>query len=107
MRPFDLILFDADGTLLDFAASERLAFQSCIQAHIEPERCEEGYLAYTAVGLPLWRALEQGTLTLNELRDRRWTELARRCGLRYQVSEISLAYVAELKRQAHVIEGAL
>jgi YjjG family noncanonical pyrimidine nucleotidase len=107
MRPFDLILFDADGTLLDFAASERLAFQTCIQAHVEAARCEEVYRAYTAVGLPLWKALEQGSLSLTELRDRRWTELARQCSLAYEVAEISLAFVAELKRQAHVIDGAV
>jgi len=106
-RPFDLVLFDADGTLLDFSSSERRAFSNCIQAHVHPDRCEEVYQAFTAVGTPLWRALEQGSLSLHELRDRRWTELAQRCGLSYEVAEISLAYVAELKRHAHIIDGAL
>jgi YjjG family noncanonical pyrimidine nucleotidase len=103
---FDLILFDADGTLLDFAASERVAFQACMQAHARAERCDEIYRVYTEVGAPLWRELEAGVITLIELRDRRWTELAQRCGLAYEVAEISLAYVEELKRHSHTIAGA-
>jgi len=77
-----------------------------MRAHAAAERCEEIYRVYTEVGAPLWRELEAGTISLIELRDRRWTELAQRCGLAYEVVEISLAYVAELERHSHTIDGA-
>lgn len=106
-RKFDLILFDADGTLFDFAASERVAFEACLEAALGVGHYAEAHRVYVELSAALWRQLEQGTITGPELRERRWRELSERCRLEYSVSEISEAYVKELSRHAHAIEGAL
>jgi YjjG family noncanonical pyrimidine nucleotidase len=106
-RKFDLILFDADGTLFDFATSERVAFEACLEAALGAGNYAEAHRVYVELSGALWRQLEQGTITGHELLERRWHELSQRCQLEYSVSEISVAYVKELSRHAHEIEGAL
>lgn len=106
-RDLDLILFDADGTLFDFAASERLAFETCLQSFVGCGPHDEAYRIYAEVSAVLWQRLEQGTLTKYELREQRWVELSERCGLSYGAAAISEAYLNELARHAHLIEGAV
>lgn len=106
-RRFELILFDADGTLFDFARSERVAFKACLEAFVGPGYDELAYPVYTRVSQALWRELERGNITLHELRVRRWVELSEHCELTYSAAEISVAYIDHLSRQAHVIDGAV
>lgn len=106
-REFDLILFDADGTLFDFAASERLAFENCLQSFVGLGPHDEAYRIYVEVSAVLWQRLEQGALTKYELSERRWVELAERCRFALPAPEISEAYLKELARHAHLIEGAV
>jgi 2-haloacid dehalogenase len=104
---YPLILFDLDGTLLDFAASQRHALAATLAPYrgsVSEERVHEAYVALSA---PLWRALEQGRLTRDELRVRRFEELAARCGLDLPAPVVADAYLDELMRHAHAIEGAL
>ena len=104
---FDLILFDADGTLFDFATSERLAFASCLTAFVGAGDYEPAYRQYCEVSERLWRRLEEGAIQEPELRVGRWLELAQCCGYSWSAAEVSAAYLLELARQAHLIEGAL
>jgi 2-haloacid dehalogenase len=106
-REFDLILFDADGTLFDFAASERLAFETCLRSFVGRGPHDEAYRVYVEVSAVLWQRLEQGTLTKYELSEQRWVELSERCGLRYLPAAIAAAYLKELALHAHLIEGAI
>lgn len=107
LRELDLILFDADGTLFDFAASERLAFETCMQSFVGPGPHDEAYRIYVELSAVLWQRLEAGVLTRYELRERRWVELAERCQLELPAPEISEVYLKELARHAHLIEGAV
>lgn len=67
----------------------------------------EAYRVYVEVSAVLWRRLERGALTKYELREQRWVELSERCGLQYGAAAISDAYLKELTRHAHLIEGAV
>jgi len=106
-REFDLILFDADGTLFDFAASERLAFDSCMQAYAGMGNYDDAYRAYVEIGAVFWRRLEQGAILTAELRVGRWIELARRGGFSWSPADIADAYLEELARHGHVLDGAV
>jgi len=106
-REFDLILFDADGTLFDFARSERLAFDTCLRQFAGAGDHGDAYLAYVEIGAALWLRLEQGTISKAELRLGRWLELSRRCGFQWSAESISEAYVEELSQHGHVIDGAV
>jgi 2-haloacid dehalogenase len=104
---FDLILFDADGTLFDFATSERLAFANCLTAFIGAGDHEPAYRLYCEVSARLWQRLEQGLIQEPELRVGRWLELSQRCGYSWSASEVAEAYLLELARHGHLIAGAL
>lgn len=106
-REFDLILFDADGTLFDFAASERLAFDSCMQSYAGAGNYDDAYRAYVEIGAVFWRRLEQGAILSDELRVGRWIELARRGGFSWSATAIADAYLEQLACHGHVLDGAV
>lgn len=106
-RRFDLILFDADGTLFDFATSERLAFANCLTTFVGAGDHEPAYRLYCEVSARLWQRLEQGSIQEPELRVGRWLELGQRCGYSWSAVEVAEAYLLELSRHGHLIEGAL
>jgi 2-haloacid dehalogenase len=106
-REFDLILFDADGTLFDFATSERLAFDSCMLAYAGAGNYDDAYRAYVEIGAVFWRRLEQGAIVTEELRVGRWIELARRGGFSWSPPAIADAYLEQLARHGHVLDGAV
>ncbi|MEO8178091.1 MAG: YjjG family noncanonical pyrimidine nucleotidase [Deltaproteobacteria bacterium] len=106
-REFDLILFDADGTLFDFAKSERLAFDACLRRFAGAGDQGGAYLAYVEISAGFWLRLEQGAITKGELRVGRWLELGRRCGFEWSAETVSDAYLEELSQHGHVIDGAV
>lgn len=104
---FDLILFDADGTLFDFATSERLAFANCLTTFVGAGDHEPAYRQYCEVSARLWQRLEQGAIQEAELRVGRWHELGQLRGYTWSALEVAEAYLLELSRHGHLIEGAL
>ena len=104
---FDLILFDADGTLFDFAKSERLAFANCLTAFVGAGDHEPAYRLYCGVSARLWQRFEQGSISEAELRVGRWLELSQLCGYSWSAHEVAEAYLLELGRHGHLIDGAL
>lgn len=63
------IMFDVDDTLIDFAATENFAFNSLFKAHHWPTSAalQRQYHAYNQ---GLWRKLEQGKLTYEQISQR-------------------------------------
>jgi len=106
-REFELILFDADGTLFDFARSERLAFDTCLRQFAGAGDHGAAYLAYVEISAAFWLRLERGDVSKAELRVGRWHELGLRCGFEWSAASISDAYLEELSQHGHVIDGAV
>jgi len=104
---FELVLFDADDTLFDFTMCESTAFRACLSKFVGADAAAFAYPIYRTVSAPLWRQVEGRRLTLQRLNELRWELLAARCGFEYVVEDISVAYMDELSRQAHLIEGAI
>jgi 2-haloacid dehalogenase len=107
VREFDLILFDADGTLFDFRRSERLAFDQCLNEFVG-QRCHDAaYRDYVEISESWWQRLERGGVGKEELRVGRWQDLGERLGLAWTASAVSEAYLELLSGHGHVIEGAV
>ena len=67
MARFDTILWDVDGTLLDFGAAEEAAIRSLF-ADFGLGLCTDAMLArYSEINRNYWRALERGELTKAEI----------------------------------------
>ncbi len=63
---YTVILWDLDDTLLDFKASEKYAFDTCmINAGITPT--DELLAAYSRINLSFWKRLERGEITKDAL----------------------------------------
>lgn len=74
MARFDTILWDVDGTLLDFAAAEEAAIRSLF-ADFGLGLCTEAMLArYSEINRNYWRALERGEMSKPEILTRRFED---------------------------------
>jgi 2-haloacid dehalogenase len=108
---YDLLLADADGTLFDFHAGERVALQAAMTAFGLPVDDEIAAL-YSRVNLSHWKRLERGETTQARLKVERFTDflfiLAQRGAALPAVSPEALSdrFVTELGRQHVPMQGA-
>lgn len=73
MRP-KFLLFDADDTLFDFKRAEREAMHDVLTKNLLPTT-PEVLDKYATINLQLWKALEKGEVTRQELFSLRFTRL--------------------------------
>ncbi len=105
MKRYNTVLFDADGTLLDFLSAERNALGEALrEMGVEPS--EEITVAYSAINDGLWKALERGEVTKPQLRVRRFADLAQRFSFTFDPAEMAEAYEGSLSRQGILLDGA-
>ena len=62
-----VILWDVDGTLLDFKAAEKAAIRKCFSIFQLGQCTDDMIKEYSAINDKYWRALEKGTLTKPEV----------------------------------------
>ena len=102
---YDTLLFDADGTLLDFEVAEREAFIIAMTRF--------GFLAddnmisvYSRINESLWKMLERKEIEREALKVRRFAELAQTLGVHYDALKMARTYEHELSKQSHLLSGA-
>ena len=105
VRRYDLLLCDADETLLDFTRAERAAFFAICPAFAIPET-ERSLQAYSASNLACWKRFERGELTQGALRIRRFVDFFAALALSGDPVRASQAYEEALSRQGFVLPGA-
>lgn len=81
MSKFDVLLWDVDGTLLDFLYSQRKAISKCL-TEIGVEPTEEMIQKYSAINDGYWKRLELGEVTKEQLLTGRFTSLFDVYGIR-------------------------
>lgn len=75
------ILWDVDGTLLDFDAAERAAIRSLF-AEFSLGECTDAMLArYSAINIDFWQRLERGEFTKSQILVRRFEQFFGECGI--------------------------
>jgi 2-haloacid dehalogenase len=80
MKHFDVILWDVDGTLLDFLYSQKYAISKCLnEIGISPT--EELVSRYSAINDGWWKRLEKGEVTKQELLTGRFLDLFAEYGI--------------------------
>ncbi|MGZ9584486.1 YjjG family noncanonical pyrimidine nucleotidase [Paenibacillus marinisediminis] len=105
---YPIILFDADETLFDFAATESFALtQTCKEIGIV---CDEEQIAsYKSINKQLWNELEKGLITSQVLRTerfRRWFA-AHNWQSEFDAGGVSSSYIKYLAEGAFLIDGAV
>lgn len=100
------VLFDLDGTLLDYAAAEAAALEATlVAAGLEPSARVTG--DYRRINAGHWAALERGETTQARLRVARWEDLLTRHGfVDTDPGEIADTYVRHLAAGSQLLADA-
>ncbi|MEW5958832.1 MAG: YjjG family noncanonical pyrimidine nucleotidase [Chloroflexota bacterium] len=99
------LLFDADGTLFDFERAEEMALQDTFVQLGQP--FEAQYLAeYRQINHQIWLDFEQGRLSSEELKTRRFQALFEAIGLDYDPLDFSARYLSNLTQGTFLLDGA-
>lgn len=93
---FDAILWDVDGTLLDFIASQRDSLFQCFDLFGFGKCTEEMHLRYSAINISLWEMLERGERTKAEILTERFRRFFAEMGLPTDKAE---AFNAEYEKR--------
>lgn len=102
---YDIVLFDADGTLLDFHRSEREAVKealamSGIDADIEMIK------KYSEINDRLWKMLERKEIERSVLLYRRFELFCEYYGYSADAKKIALDYMQRLSTKGYMLDGA-
>lgn len=81
MKKFTTVLWDVDGTLLDFLYSQRYAITKCFRASGR-EISEEQIKRYSQINDDYWKRLELGEITKEQLLTGRFATLFEEYGIR-------------------------
>ncbi len=102
---YTTILFDADGTLLDFERSEREAIsEAMVRYGIEPT--DENVRMYSEINDGLWKQLERGEIEKSELIYRRFELLFERLLVSASAYDMCEDYMSIISTKGYVLEGA-
>ena len=82
-----VILWDIDGTLLDFLKAEHEAIKKCFQIHELGECTDEMIARYSKINRKYWEKLERGELSKAEVLVRRFKEFFETQGLSVEKAE--------------------
>ena len=106
MTKYKWLLFDADDTLFDYGKAEVGALRKTFEqagAKFEPE-----YLpAYQQINQQIWREFEQGRISAEALRVKRFELLFEAIGVSMDPELFSVRYLPNLATQSELTEGAL
>lgn len=102
---YEVVLFDADGTLFDFARAETYALELAFAD--SGLRYHPSYLsAYSAVNLEAWQQFERGEISSVQLRLVRFERFCSRAGIDAEPADLSRRYLSRLAEASFLMEGA-
>ena len=105
MSKFDTILFDIDGTLLDFDRTEKEALILTLRSFgIEPN--EKNIQEYIKVNSKLWQMLENGEIEKEKLKVERFRGFFENINIKANEIAASEIYIDNLSKSYFVLDGA-
>lgn len=105
MAQYEIILFDADGTLLDFEQTEKMALKRTFDEHnflLTPEIEQR----YGIINKQLWNDFEDGLIPKEEITNQRFTRLFAEIGIDYDGRLFNDEYLNNLSYGYYTIPGA-
>ena len=101
---YTTVLFDLDHMLLDSNTAERLALNATLSAHgvDDPEQHLD---TYRTINNALWKQVEAGELSPNEVKFVRFERFADVIGLDVAAADLAARFVAELPEHGELFPG--
>lgn len=103
---YKTLLFDADGTLLDFERSEHEAIGETLR-HFELPDSEDIRRTYSIANAEQWRLLEERLTTKDRLKADRFRVFCERIGVVRPAEEMARFYESRLATKNYLLEDAL
>ncbi|WP_240377178.1 YjjG family noncanonical pyrimidine nucleotidase [Bacillus piscicola] len=104
---YEIILFDVDDTLFDFGMSEKKALHKAFVEFGLPTGLVDYEATYKEISKVLWSDLEQGLITLSELKVERFRRLFLAHELEIDADTFSRVYLGYLGNETHLVQGAV
>lgn len=101
---YTTVLFDLDHTLLDSDESERLAFVQTLRS-FEVDKPDAHLESYKRINSALWKAVERGERSPNEVKTLRFEQLLDELDLATDPVEVAERYTTELGAQGELFPG--
>lgn len=105
MNKYKTLIIDADDTLFDFKASEKMALQITLEGY--GVTCdEETYELYRQINMEHWNDLELGKTTQAILKYKRFEDLFNILKVDADVEKVADEYLENLSQQGIILDGA-
>lgn len=105
MQSYRDLLFDADGTLLDFDLSEKKALEQTL-VHYKIPGGKAVLTQYHQINAALWEQFNQGQISRPQLLYRRFEQLCIALGLQEDPEEMNRFYMGRLSEHADLLEDS-
>ena len=103
---YNLLLFDADGTLFDYNRAEKFALNKTFSYY--NIIWQENFLdEFRMINDSVWKKFEKGILKINEVKLKRFHYLFEKISLKLNVNEFSEKYLENLSQAGFLLNGAL
>lgn len=106
MKKYEILLFDVDGTLLDFDKAEEEGIEGLLN-HFHVPVTEENKHKYHVTNKRYWEMLERGEITRDRLLGQRFEEFFGDFGIQVDGMEVDGLYRNYLNASAVLIDGAI
>lgn len=106
MKKYEILLFDVDGTLLDFDKAEEEGIEGLLRHYGVPVS-EENKQKYHVLNKGYWQRLERGEITRDQVLTLRFEEYFGNFGITVDGAETDGLYRQYLNESAVLIDGAL
>lgn len=106
MSKYKYLLLDADGTLYDFHATEKIALKRLFD-HYRIADTDENRTLYHTGNSKCWEMYEAGSITMEELKGLRFSLFFSAMGLDISASEAGALFIDYLAAEGIMIDGAL
>ena len=100
-----VVLFDLDHTLMDSDASAQAAFDLTMRS-VDVSPSDEVFATYDRLNQALWRRVEAGDISPNEVKVRRFEQLLDELGVDGDADEMGATFVQALTDHGELYSGA-
>ena len=106
MKKYQVLLFDVDGTLLDFDKAERIGIDRVL-THFGVPATEDNVQKYHHLNKSYWQKLERGEITREQVLSLRFEDFFGDFGIRVNGAEVDSLYRQTLNESAFLLDGVM
>lgn len=104
---YSLVFFDADNTLFDFTKSQEIAFRDSVSSFKINYHTDSLFFEYKKTNRELWEKLEQGSISLEELKILRFKRIFEMHKINQDPIIFGDYYMQKLSESTHLLSYAV